>query len=87
MHIMRCLGYKVVYELRGGGAVGFWKKGSVSYKKMFAYLINNACYVFSQGLENIPMLNDISNTPTFHYANCVEDGFAPKYLPSKPMIE
>lgn len=30
---MRGLGYKVAYELRGGGAVGFWKKGSVSYKK------------------------------------------------------
>ena len=84
MHIMRGLGYKVIYELRGGGAVGFWEKGSMSYKKMFSYLINNACYVFSQGQENIPMLNTISNTPTYHYANCVEDGFAPEKLPSKP---
>lgn len=84
MHIMRGLGYKVVYELRGGGAVDFWEKGSVSYKKMFAYLINNACFVFSQGQENIPMLNTISATPTYHYANCVEDGFAPEKLPSKP---
>lgn len=84
MHIMRGLGYKVVYELRGGGAVGFWEKGSTLYKKMFGYLINNACYVFSQGQENIPMLKTISNTPTYHYANCVEDGFAPEKLPSKP---
>lgn len=84
MHMMIGLGYKVVYELRGGGAVGFWKKGSTSYKKMFTYLIDNACYVFSQGQENIPMLNTISNTPIYHYANCVEDGFAPKKLPLKP---
>ena len=84
MHIMRGLGYKVIYELRGGGAVGFWEKGSMSYKKMFSYLINNACYVFSQGQENIPMLNTISNTPTYHYANCVENGFAQEKLPSKP---
>ena len=84
MHIMRGLGYKVIYELRGGGAVGFWEKGSMSYKKMFSYLINNACYVFSQGQEIIPMLNTISNTPTYHYANCVENGFAQEKLPSKP---
>ena len=84
MQIMRGLGYKVVYELRGGGAVSFWEKGSTSYKKMFGYLINNACYVFSQGQENIPMLNTISNTPTYNYANWVEDGFAPEKLPSKP---
>lgn len=84
MHIMRGLGFKVVYELRGGGAVGFWEKGSTLYKKMFGYLINNACYVFSQGQENIPMLSAISNTPTYHYANCVEDGFAPEKIPSKP---
>lgn len=84
MHIMKFMGYKVVYELRGGGAIAFWEKGSSSYKKMFSYLLKSACYVFVQGKENIPLIESICRTPVFHYANCVEDGFAPIELPSKP---
>ena len=84
MHIMRMLGYRVIYELRGGGAIGFWEKGSTLYKLMFRYLVSKACYVFSQGQENIPLIHSIANTPVYHYANCVEDDFAPKQLPEKP---
>lgn len=51
---------------------------------MFDHLINNACFVFSQGQENIPMLNTISTIPTYHYANCVKDGFVPEKQLSKP---
>jgi glycosyltransferase involved in cell wall biosynthesis len=84
LHIMKMLGFRVIYELRGGGAIGFWENGSKSYKKMFSYLISKSCYVFSQGKENIPMLNNIADTPVYHYANCVEDYFVPKNLPNKP---
>lgn len=84
MRIMKWLGYKVVYELRGGGTIGFWENGSNSYKKMFKYLLDSACYVFVQGKENIPFVESICKTPVYHYANCVEDGFAPDALLSKP---
>lgn len=84
MHLMKLLGYKVVYELRGGGAIGFWENGSTSYQKMFGYLLKSACYVFVQGKENIPLIESICHTPVFHYANCVEDGFAPAEILVKP---
>lgn len=84
MHIMKMLGYNVVYELRGGGAISFWENGSSSYKKMFSNLLNSACHVFVQGKENIPLVESICKTPVYHYANCVEDGFAPSELPDKP---
>lgn len=84
MHLMKMLGYKVIYELRGGGAIGFWENGSSSYKKMFSYLLESACYVFVQGKENISLIESICKTPVYHYANCVEDGFAPSALPEKP---
>ena len=84
MHIMKFLGYKVIYELRGGGAIISWANGSFPYKRMFRYLLKNACYVFVQGKENIPLIESICKTPVYHYANCVEDGFAPAVLPSKP---
>lgn len=84
MHIMKFLGYKVVYELRGGGAIGFWENGSASYKKKFGYLLKKSCYVFVQGKENIQLINSISDTPVYHYPNCVDESFAPKTLPEKP---
>lgn len=84
LHIMKMLGYKVVYELRGGGAVGFWETGTSFYRKMFSYLLNNACYVFVQGKENIQLIKSISDTPVYHYPNCVDESFAPKTLPEKP---
>lgn len=84
MHIMKFLGYKVIYELRGGDAIISWANGSFPYKRMFRYLLKNACYVFVQGKENIPLIESICKTPVYHYANCVEDGFAPIELPSKP---
>ena len=84
MHIMRMMGYRVIYELRGGGAMGFWENGSSQYRKMFRYLLNVACYVFVQGKENIPLVKSVSTTPVFHYANCVEDNFVSKHIPEKP---
>ena len=85
MHIMKLLGYRVIYELRGGGAINSWDNGSSSYKRMFSYLLKNACYIFVQGKENIPLIESICKTPVYHYANCVEEGFAPAELPSKPI--
>lgn len=84
MHIMKFLGYKVIYELRGGGAINSWDNSSSSYRKMFSYLLKNACYIFVQGKENIPLIESICKTPVYHYANCVEEGFAPTELPLKP---
>lgn len=84
MHMMRGLGYQVVYEIRGGGIVDFWDNGSSIYKKMFRYLLNNACCIFSQGKENFPLFQSISNTEVYHYPNCVESSFAPKNYIDKP---
>ena len=84
MHIMKMLGFKAVYELRGGGANGFWDNGTKRYRRMFSYLVNSANYVFVQGKEIIPLVKCICDTPVYHYANCVENGFAPSSLPEKP---
>lgn len=77
MHVIKALGYNAIYEIRGGGIFGFWEMGSKRYKKMFSYLVKSACYIFSQGKENIPLLQSIADTSVYHYPNCVEDDFAP----------
>lgn len=84
MQIIKLLRFPMVYELRGGGAVQFYDEGSFLYKKLFIALVRKADYVFTQGEENIPLLNRICKTPVYHYANCVEEGFAPSSCPSKP---
>ena len=82
--ITKLLGYKLVYELRGGGATDFYEKGSAIYKRQFNYIINKADYLLSQGKENEPLLNKLCNTLVFYYPNCVQEGFYPEILPIKP---
>lgn len=84
MHLVRFLGYKVLYELRGGGAIMFWENGTARYKRMFKSILEKACCVFVQGKEAIPLINSICNVQCYHYPNCVEDGFVPDVLPPKP---
>ena len=84
MHIAKALGFNALYELRGGGAIAFWEKGAMLYKRMFVYILRNACHVFVQGQEIVPLIKSVSDVPCYHYPNCVEDGFAPGELPVKP---
>lgn len=84
MHIVKVLGFNALYELRGGGAIAFWEKGSKLYKRMFAYILKNAGYIFVQGKENIPLVESVSTVPCHYYPNYVEDGFAPQTLIPKP---
>lgn len=84
VHLIKLLGFQVLYELRGGGAIQFWEQGSAFYRRMFRYILNSACQIFIQGKENIPLISSISEVPVYHYPNCVEDGFIPHNLPPKP---
>lgn len=84
IHITTLLGFHTLYELRGGGAMIFWESGSVLYRKMFAGILNNACYVFIQGKELIPLIESVSKVPYYYYPNYVEDEFVPENLVEKP---
>ena len=78
------LGYKIIYEMRGGGAESYHKTGSAFYRFCFARIVRMARVVFSQGIENEPLLHSVSDTPIFYYPNYVEDGYLPSALPQKP---
>ena len=80
-HLLR---YRIVYELRGGGATQFYQEGGNLYKKQFRYILNKADYLFSQGQENEPLLKSLCNTPIIYYPNCVQQGFYPESMPAKP---
>ena len=78
------LGYKIIYEMRGGGAEAYHKSGSAVYRLCFARIVRKAKVIFSQGVENEPLLKSISDTPIFYYPNFVEASYLPSALPQKP---
>lgn len=83
MRMAKLFGYQTVYELRGGGAVKYYEEGTKRYRRQFAYLVRKADMLFSQGMENKPLLDSLCNTPFFYYPNCVTDDFLPLELPKK----
>lgn len=84
--IAHLLGYRIVYELRGGGATEFYENGRKIYKKQFRYILNKANYLLSQGKENEHLLNSLCSAPVFYYPNCVQRGDYPKEIPPKDNI-
>jgi len=82
--VAKLLGYRLIYELRGGGARGFYEEGNGFYRKQFKYILNKADFLFSQGRENEPLLKSLCDRPVYYYPNCVRKGFYPEEMPSKP---
>ena len=78
--IAKLMSYKLVYELRGGGATAFYENGSKLYRKQFKYILNKSSYLLSQGRENEPLLYSLCKTPVSYYPNCVQKGFYPEEL-------
>jgi glycosyltransferase involved in cell wall biosynthesis len=84
LHIAKALGYKVICELRAGGAKYFYDNGSCRYKKHFVELITKADYLFSQGKENLSLIAQFTDKNVFYYPNCIDDNFTVNYYPTKP---
>lgn len=82
--IAKLLNYKIIYEMRGGGADVYYKSGSVLYKYFFSESIKKSHKIFSQGIENYELLKKIKpNISVFYYPNYVIEGFYPQNYPSK----
>lgn len=83
--ISKLLGYKVVYELRGGGIIEHYASGSRFYKWCFSRAIKKADCIFSQGEDNRPLISEIDRDKNFYYyPNYVQSDFSPQKYPSKP---
>ena len=84
--IAKILGYRVVYEMRAGGATSQYDELGEKYRKDFDYVIKNCDKVFSQGLENYPLLEKIKkDIEIYYYPNYVMSGFFPTSYPCKPL--
>lgn len=84
LRIAKLLGYKVTYEMRAGGAIEKYNTFGSKYRKGFDYIIKHADHIFSQGLENIPLIKQIdSNAKIYYYPNYVMSDFYPVVYPIK----
>lgn len=79
--LARILGYKVIYEIRGGGIINNYESGSSFYKIVFKNTIKLANHIWSQGKENERIIKEFSKSSFFHYPNCVNSEFMPKTCP------
>lgn len=83
--ISKLLGYKTVYELRGGGIIEHYHSGSKLYKWSFVQSVRKADCIFSQGEDNRSLILGIDlHKDFYYYPNYVEHDFSPKEYPSKP---
>lgn len=83
--VARMLGYKVLYEMRGGGADVFYHEGGFVYKSCFNCCIRRAHYILSQGKENYQLIETIApDRKVYYYPNCISEDFYPASYPVKP---
>lgn len=83
--IAHYLGYRTIYEMRGGGAIFHYENGTKRYREWFADTILQADHIFSQGQENKSLIEEIEHGKHFfYYPNCVMREFCPTHCPEKP---
>lgn len=82
----KILGYKTIYEMRGGGARVYYDTGSKLYRYTFDKIIKRCDCVFSQGLENYELIDSIvPNKERYYYPNYVMPDFYPAKYPDKKL--
>lgn len=82
--IARILGYKVVYELRGGRIIDNYEEYAQWYKFFVRLTLKYSTYIFSQGYENIEFIKRIvPMKDVFYYPNYVMNEFLPSEFPVK----
>lgn len=85
IYISKWLGYKTVYELRGGGIVDQYESNSSLYRICFDKAVRKSDCMFSQGEANKPLIMRIDpHADYYYYPNYVEEEFAPQECPVKP---
>ena len=83
IRVAKMMGCRLIYEIRGGGLLASYANGGNRYSHSLKYILSHSDYIFTQGKENIPLLNNLCGIPVYHYANCVSENFYPPTKPTK----
>jgi len=71
----RLFNRKCIYELRGGGLIEAFQKGSVIYKLFFNAALNNSSIILCQGESYVPFLRSLTKVDVVYYPNYVLNDF------------
>lgn len=83
IRVAKMVGCRLIYEIRGGGLLASYANGGNRYNHSLKYILSHSDYIFTQGKENIPLLESLCDVPVYHYANCVSEDFYPSTRPVK----
>lgn len=88
VNIAKILGYRVVYEMRGGGAEDYFKNFGRLYRYFFSRTIKRSDEIFTQGIENNSLIRKCDEkVRIYYYPNYVMEGFYPTTFPQKRLDE
>ena len=75
MRMAKCLGHKVIYELRNGSMVRTYEEGTDSYRKTLRDLLLKPDVVLCQGMEYVDFINKKWGVSRSYYPNYIMDDF------------
>lgn len=85
--IVRMLGFKSTYYLKGGKLMDTYDKGSERHKRMFKKIMDRQSMAFFEGMDSLRIVQAISQTPLVYFPNYVADCLPalPQERPDKPI--
>ena len=85
--IVRCLGFKCIYYLKGGKLLDTYESGSRLHKWMFKRTMDMESLVFFEGMNCLYMVREMTNTSLAFFPNYIQDQQLSEYhtKPSEPI--
>lgn len=71
--VVRCLGHKSTYYLKGGKLLDTYPTGSRLHKWMFKKIMDWQSLVLFEGMESLEIVKGITSTPLVYFPNYVAD--------------
>lgn len=75
MQIGKCMGHKVIYELRNGSMIRTYEEGTKTYRKILKSLLLKPEVVLCQGMEYVNFIHNLWGVERSYYPNYIMDNF------------
>ena len=82
--IVRMLGFKSIYYLKGGKLLDTYPTGSERHKRLFRKTIDRQALALFEGMDSLNIVKDLTRTPLVYFPNYVADGLLNNYQ-EKPL--
>lgn len=77
--VVKCLGHKSIYYLKGGKILDTYPTGSRLHKWMFKKIMDWQSLILFEGMESLEIVKSITHTPLVYFPNYVADDLLDLY--------